>query len=105
MTSTPEVLPVTARAVGVAGPPQGQWTYDAYAAIPDDGKRYEIIDGVLYMTPAPNLEHQNTVSWFGMYLKSHIQLAGRGIVLIAPSEWGSGCRRYSAVSSTGSPSR
>ncbi len=29
----PDVLPVTARADHVAGPPQGQWTYADYAAI------------------------------------------------------------------------
>lgn len=84
MTTAAEVQSVTAPAVAVVGPPQGQWTYDDYAVIPDDGTRYEILDGVLYVTPAPNMGHQNAVLWFGMYLKSHIQLAGRGIVLIAP---------------------
>ena len=84
MTTTPEILPVVAPAIGVVGPLQGQWTYDDYARIPDDGKRYEIIDGVLYVTPAPNTGHQNAVSWITMYLKSHVQLAGRGLVLAAP---------------------
>lgn len=37
----------------VPGPYQGTWTYDAYAALPDDGQRYEIVQGVLVMTPAP----------------------------------------------------
>lgn len=84
MTSMPEVLPVTAPAVGVAGPSQGQWSYETYAAIPDDGKRYEVIEGVLYVAPAPNLSHQNAVGWFGFYLRLHVQTTGRGIVLMAP---------------------
>lgn len=33
----------------VQGPGQGNWTYADYAAIPDDGKRYQIVDGVLFI--------------------------------------------------------
>jgi hypothetical protein len=35
------------------GPEQGHWTYKDYAALPDDGHRYDIVDGVLYMAPSP----------------------------------------------------
>ena len=35
-------------------------TYDRYAAMPDDGHRYEIIDGVMeMMSPGPNTSHQS----------------------------------------------
>ena len=44
----------------VLGPKQGNWTYHHYAALPDDGQRYEIIDGVLLITPAPGIAHQKT---------------------------------------------
>ena len=27
-------------------PPQGEWTYDDWLKLPDDGYRYEVIDGV-----------------------------------------------------------
>lgn len=38
---------------------EGQVTYDMYAAMPDDGLRYEIIDGVLEaMSPGPSTSHQ-----------------------------------------------
>jgi hypothetical protein len=50
------VLPTDAPAV--PGPPQGQWTYADWEELPDDGNRYEIIDGVLYMTTAPSSFHQ-----------------------------------------------
>jgi len=34
-------------------------TYDIYAAMPDDGQRYEVIDGVLeMMSPSPTATHQ-----------------------------------------------
>jgi hypothetical protein len=36
----------------IPGPPQGRWTYADWESLPDDGNRYEIIDGVLYMTTA-----------------------------------------------------
>jgi hypothetical protein len=32
--------------------------YAAYAAIPDDRRRHEIIDGEHYVNPAPDLYHQ-----------------------------------------------
>ena len=33
-------------------------TYDDYAALPDDGRRYELLAGELYMNPAPSPLHQ-----------------------------------------------
>jgi Uma2 family endonuclease len=33
-------------------------TYDDLVALPDDGKRYELIGGEVYELPAPNLFHQ-----------------------------------------------
>src|SRR6266487_635999 len=68
----------------VPGPEQGHWTYNSYAALPDDGKRYEIIDGVLYMAPAPNDVHQEIVALIIFYLMPYVKLAGRGRVLAAP---------------------
>ena len=35
-----------------------RYTADDLADTPDDGNRYEVIDGVLYVTPAPVLAHQ-----------------------------------------------
>lgn len=39
-------------------PPQGKWTYEDYRGLPDDGWRYEVIQGELYMSPAPEPVHQ-----------------------------------------------
>ena len=38
--------------------PKVRYTYDDYCQLPDDGNRYEVIDGVLYMAPAPHPRHQ-----------------------------------------------
>ena len=35
--------------------------YDDYCAIPPDGKRYELLDGEVYVTPAPSPLHQRLV--------------------------------------------
>jgi Uma2 family endonuclease len=37
-------------------------TYEDYAKLPDDGNRYEIIDGELYVNPSPVPRHQFIVS-------------------------------------------
>jgi Uma2 family endonuclease len=68
----------------VPGPRQGEWTYSYYAALPDDGNRYEIIDGALYMAPAPNPWHQEVSGEFFFYLRTYIKSAGLGKVLAAP---------------------
>ncbi len=34
------------------------WNYARWEALPDDGNRYEVIEGVLYMTTAPSFFHQ-----------------------------------------------
>src|SRR5215469_6178084 len=79
-------LPVVVPADWVSGPPQGQWTYDDYAAIPDDGRRYEVVKGVLYMCPAPNLGHRGVAGEIFVYLHRFVQTRGLGRVFIAPAD-------------------
>ena len=38
--------------------PDGGWTADDLADFPDDGLRYELVDGVLLVSAAPSEEHQ-----------------------------------------------
>ena len=42
-------------------PLSGDWTADDLDALPDDGLRYELVDGVLLVSPAPALTHQIAV--------------------------------------------
>jgi Uma2 family endonuclease len=60
------VLPTDAPAV--PGPPQGQWTYADWEELPEDGNRYEIIAGVLYMTTAPSSFHQWIIKQLVRYI-------------------------------------
>ncbi len=68
----------------VPGPKQGDWTYNHYAALPEDGQRYEIIDGALYMTPAPNIPHQEIAGEIFSYLRTYIKSPGLGRVFMSP---------------------
>jgi Uma2 family endonuclease len=46
----------------VRGPTQGNWTYSDWENLSEDGNRYEIIEGVLYVTTAPSYFHQWIIS-------------------------------------------
>lgn len=41
-----------------AMPLTGEWTVDDLALIPDDGLRYELVDGVLLVSGSPSVRHQ-----------------------------------------------
>src|SRR2546421_5106221 len=84
MTTTTDELSVVTPADWVPGPPQGAWTYDDYAALPEDENRYEIVNGVLIMAPTPTPEHQDIVGEIFSALRTHIKLAGLGRVFMAP---------------------
>ena len=69
----------------VPGPKQGEWTYNHYAALPDDGQRYEIIDGVLLMAPpSPTGKHQAALVRLVYYLFTYVELPQLGQVFAAP---------------------
>lgn len=60
------------------------WNYARWSQLPDDGNRYEVIDGVLYMTTAPSFFHQWIVSRITRMLQAQIEDTGIGIVAFAP---------------------
>ena len=50
------------RAYGIGMPAEeARWTLDMVRALPDDGNRYEVLDGVLLVTPIPTLLHQRAI--------------------------------------------
>jgi Uma2 family endonuclease len=67
-------------------PAQGQWRYEDYLRLPDDGRRYEIIEGVLYVTNAPGYEHQFSVSELLGEIRNFVKEHNLGVVLTAPFE-------------------
>lgn len=84
MTTTPKRPNELTPANHIPGPHQGQWTYSHYAVLPDDGQRYEIVDGVLYMSPSPTGFHQVIAYLIATHLNIHVQFTGLGLVLGAP---------------------
>src|SRR2546430_12028766 len=59
-------------------------TYRDYCELPDDGRRYEIHDGELSGTPAPNPRHQRLVGAIYRILFAHVRSGGLREVLLSP---------------------
>jgi Uma2 family endonuclease len=60
-------------------------TYDDFLLFPDDGMRHELIDGEHYVTPSPNLRHQELVGRLHFEIQLYLrQNSGRGRVFVAP---------------------
>src|SRR5207253_6724285 len=53
-------------------------------ALPDDGKRYEIIDGELYVSKAPSWKHQVVCMGIGAPLDQWDRSTGLGVVVGGP---------------------
>jgi len=53
-------------------PAPGQWTVEDVWRLPDDGNRYEVVDGVLFVTPAPRYVHQDGVAAFLLLLRAYL---------------------------------
>jgi Uma2 family endonuclease len=49
--------------------PATEWTLEMLHALPDDGNRYELVDGELLVSPSPSLPHQRVVAELLMLLK------------------------------------
>ncbi|MEO8347519.1 MAG: Uma2 family endonuclease [Acidobacteriota bacterium] len=62
-----------------------RFTYEDYVLLPDD-RRYEVIDGELYLTPAPTPYHQLVKRRIERLLEDHVQDAGLGQILDAPCD-------------------
>jgi len=59
-------------------------TYEDYVDLPDDGRRYEILDGELEVSPAPAPKHQAVSRNLLWIVHGHVQERGLGSVYYAP---------------------
>jgi Uma2 family endonuclease len=64
--------------------PAADWSRERWEQLPDDGNRYEVIDGVLYMTTAPSNFHQWIIRQIVRRLFQQIDEPGVGVTLWAP---------------------
>jgi Uma2 family endonuclease len=75
----------------IFGPPRGyrmgmavsvpQFTVDDLDRFPDDGNRYELLDGVLIVSPAPRLVHQRIATGIVVRLANAVHASGLGCVV------------------------
>jgi Uma2 family endonuclease len=63
-----------------------RWTAEMVRALPDDGNRYEVVDGELLVTPAPSRPHQRGVGWLFAQLMPYVDRHGLGEVLPSPAD-------------------
>ena len=71
--------------MGMAQPTRG-WTAQMVRALPEDGKRYESVDGELLVTPAPVRRHQRMVGQLFRLLADYVEDAGLGEALCSPAD-------------------
>ena len=58
--------------------------YEDYLTFPDDGRRYELIDGEHFVTPAPIPRHQLAVHQLDLALGKWLETDGSGVVFPSP---------------------
>src|SRR3989304_4214818 len=69
--------------MGMAAPTR--WTAAMVRALPDDGNRYEVIDGELLVTPAPTELHQRAVVTLVRLLADYADAQRFGEALASPA--------------------
>jgi len=63
-----------------------EWSADEVRALPEDGNRYEVVDGELLVTPAPALIHQRAVRGLLGPLDAYVTRQGLGEVVFSPAD-------------------
>jgi Uma2 family endonuclease len=70
-----------------------RWTLEEVHSLPDDGNKYELIDGELFVTPPPSYEHETILARLSRVLEPYIAsndlgflYTPRAVVRIAGSE-------------------
>ena len=61
-----------------------RWTYDDYVHFPDDGRRYELIEGERVVTPAPSPRHQFVSRNLSTAMQAFVKVHDLGTTLYAP---------------------
>ncbi|MCI0435931.1 MAG: Uma2 family endonuclease [Gemmatimonadetes bacterium] len=59
------------------------WTYAEYARLPNDGNRYEVLDGEVLVTPSPGTRHQRTAVELFVILREYVRAHRLGEMLWA----------------------
>jgi Uma2 family endonuclease len=76
---------------------RSDWTVEMLDALPDHGDRHEVIDGELFVTPAPSYVHQLVVLALAARLRDYLRPSQIGRPLVSPSDVWRGDRRRNRV--------
>jgi len=63
------------------------WTADMVRALPDDGNRYEVVDGELLVTPSPSARHQRAAQLLSMPLYEYVRAHRIGEAPQSPADF------------------
>lgn len=63
-----------------------EWTAELARALPDDGNRYEVLDGELFVTPAPGWAHQEVLARLFSFIDPYVKQYGLGWTLWSPAD-------------------
>jgi Uma2 family endonuclease len=63
-----------------------RWTADDLLELPDDGRRYEVIDGELFVTPSPSWTHQEAVLELSRILGNYLRRESVGHLVVSPAD-------------------
>jgi Uma2 family endonuclease len=66
--------------------PSGGWTAAQVLALPEDGQRYEVVDGKLLVSPAPSRVHQRAVGELYAGLRAYVRAHRIGELLLSPGD-------------------
>lgn len=58
-----------------------RWTLEEVHSLPDDGNKYELIDGELFVTPAPTVNHEAVGARLARILEPYVVTHALGFVL------------------------
>jgi Uma2 family endonuclease len=72
--------------MGMAAAATKEWTYEMLESLPDDGNRYEIIDGQLFVTPPPAFGHQRAQWELGRLIANYLHQYPAGHGFFAPGD-------------------
>ena len=65
---------------------RSNWTAEMVRALPDDGRRYEVLDGELLVSPSPSPPHQRAVGELFLILGPFVSSHGLGEAFVAPAD-------------------
>jgi Uma2 family endonuclease len=65
---------------------QTDWTAEMVRALPDDGNRYEVLDGELFVTPAPSYQHQAVLARLYDLIRPYVERSSLGWIRWSPAD-------------------